>query len=346
MSCNRQFKNDILCKVLETETKEKGGFEQYTVEEIKENLLSVIIPVYNAEKGLRRCVESILSQTYQNLELLLVDDGSTDSSPELCDNFSVIDGRVRVFHIANSGPAEARNIGLLNMRGQYLAFVDADDYLELDMYELLIQTIKKENVQMVVCNWKNHEEDSSIFVNSDIGQYGKISAEQLRKIISAEDMVGGGGYPWNRVIDWKKVMKVVNTPILFPGEVNVYEDKIWLMRILVFMKDIMLLSDVKYHYILHEESLSHRKESDKLWNFLQAWELIDKEFNYALPPAAITVREKQTLQILWEVVKENKIGVFREAWPKCSNIAKGAVRNVKSLIKYCIMKGLAIGARN
>lgn len=91
--------------------------------------ISVIVPVYNAEKYLRRCVGSILAQTFTDFELLLVDDGSTDASGAICDEYASADARVRVFHKPNGGVSSARNLGLDNARGEWIAFADADDYL-------------------------------------------------------------------------------------------------------------------------------------------------------------------------------------------------------------------------
>ena len=100
-------------------------------------LISVIVPVYNIIEYLPRCVHSITSQTYENLELLLVDDGSTDGTGELCDRLAAEDGRIRVFHKENGGSSSARNLGISQAKGEYLGFVDSDDYVEPDMYERL-----------------------------------------------------------------------------------------------------------------------------------------------------------------------------------------------------------------
>ena len=104
-------------------------------------LISVIVPVYNIEKYLERCVNSIREQTYTNLEILLVDDGSTDSSGTFCDKFAEEDNRVRVFHKENGGSSSARNLGIAEAKGEYLGFVDSDDYISVNMYELLVGAI-------------------------------------------------------------------------------------------------------------------------------------------------------------------------------------------------------------
>ena len=106
-------------------------------------LISVIVPVYNIKEYLPRCVSSILSQTYRNLELILVDDGSTDGTGALCDELAARDERVHVFHKENGGSSSARNLGITKAKGEYLGFVDSDDYISADMYERLVQGILK-----------------------------------------------------------------------------------------------------------------------------------------------------------------------------------------------------------
>lgn len=115
--------------------------------EMQENpLITVIVPVYNILEYLSRCVHSITAQTYQHLEILLVDDGSTDGTGELCDRLGAEDERIRVFHKENGGSSSARNLGLVHATGEYIGFVDSDDYIESDMYELLLSAIKEYSV--------------------------------------------------------------------------------------------------------------------------------------------------------------------------------------------------------
>lgn len=114
-------------------------------------LISVIVPVYKAEKYLEKCVQSICSQTYRNLEIILVDDGSPDRCGELCDTFAKEDSRIRVFHKENGGQSSARNLGLDNMTGEYVTFVDSDDWIEPDMYSHLYALIREHNAQIACC---------------------------------------------------------------------------------------------------------------------------------------------------------------------------------------------------
>lgn len=111
--------------------------------------LSVIVPVYRAEETLRRCVESILRQTVSDLEILLVEDGSPDRSGALCDELAKADLRIRVFHKPNGGAASARNLGIDHARGEYIGFVDSDDYIAPEMYETLMSVMERENLRML-----------------------------------------------------------------------------------------------------------------------------------------------------------------------------------------------------
>lgn len=107
-------------------------------------LLSIIIPVFNIEKYLERCIESVINQTYQNIEIIIVDDGSTDSSAKICDHYKTMDNRISVFHEKHGGTSRARNAGLNHAKGEFIGFVDSDDYIAPDMYEKLLQNMSQE----------------------------------------------------------------------------------------------------------------------------------------------------------------------------------------------------------
>lgn len=114
-------------------------------------LISVIVPVYNVEKYIDRCIESIVNQTYRDIELILVDDGSTDSSQELCKKWEKKDSRIKVLHKENGGVETARNYGLDNANGEYIGFIDSDDYINEKMFEVLVNNI--ENNDIIVCEY-------------------------------------------------------------------------------------------------------------------------------------------------------------------------------------------------
>ena len=124
------------------------------MQETKKPLVSIIVPVYNVEAYLRRCLDSLINQTYQNLEIILVDDGSTDNSPAICDEYAAKDGRVRVFHKENGGVSSARNLGLDKMTGEWVSFVDSDDYLHLQFVEVFLSEAEKNEADIVACGFK------------------------------------------------------------------------------------------------------------------------------------------------------------------------------------------------
>ena len=122
-------------------------------ESFMEDLVSIIVPVYNVEKYLKKSVESILNQTYDNIEILLVDDGSTDNSGNICDSFIKIDSRIRVFHKENGGLSDARNFGIEHIRGQYVSFIDSDDYISKDYVWKLYHSLKNNNSEVSICSF-------------------------------------------------------------------------------------------------------------------------------------------------------------------------------------------------
>lgn len=115
-------------------------------------IISIIVPVYNVEKYLDKCIKSLINQTYKDIEIILVDDGSTDNSPAVCDKYSVIDKRISTIHKTNGGTADARNAGLINSYGEYILFVDSDDYIELDACEKLISIAKDTKADIILGN--------------------------------------------------------------------------------------------------------------------------------------------------------------------------------------------------
>lgn len=133
----------------------------------KEELISAIVPIYNVRPYLEKCFDSIARQSYQNLEIILVDDGSTDGSGELCEDLSKRDGRVRVIHKKNGGLGSARNAGIDAARGAILSFVDSDDWIEPGMYETLSGIMCRENAQIIACGIKKVSETGEVSYYQD-----------------------------------------------------------------------------------------------------------------------------------------------------------------------------------
>lgn len=156
-------------------------------------LISVIIPVYNVELYLHRCVESLTNQTYKNLELIFVNDGSTDSSGKLCEKFALLDDRIKIIHQSNGGSSIARNSGLKVAKGEYISFVDSDDWVELNMLETMISFALESNLKVIECGVAR-----SINYNKDnTGDYGRtIETKEvaLERIITTQSFA-----VWRRI---------------------------------------------------------------------------------------------------------------------------------------------------
>lgn len=155
--------------------------------------ISIIIPAYNSESTIRRCVDSIRNQTYRNLEIIVVNDGSTDSTSEVVNEINNTDSRVKLISIPNGGVSHARNVGIENATGDYITFVDSDDFIDSGMYEKLVQIIKKYSVKIAHCSYKNVNESGVVL--SVVGNKGKIvkqSHDEAMSCLLSGNLFAGG----------------------------------------------------------------------------------------------------------------------------------------------------------
>lgn len=228
------------------------------------SLVSIIIPVYNKEDKITECLNSICNQTYKELEIIIIDDGSTDDSGILCDKYAQKDKRVFVKHIPNGGVSNARNIGIALSSGKYIQFVDADDYIDNSMTQVLVQSIESNNSDMVVCGY-------SQIVNSLKGAEVNIDCElssepsdymQLINIYYLDPLCGA---PWNRIIR-TSILKEHN--IRFKEGISFAEDFSFVFDVVTKVKSISYIYDSLYNYNLDvQDSLSKftRKSLDVSW---------------------------------------------------------------------------------
>ena len=228
-----------------------------------DKLLSIIVPVYKAEKHLDRCVESILSQTYGNIELILVDDGSPDACPSMCDSWAKRDWRVRVIHKKNNGASSARNAGLDMASGEYIGFVDADDFVEPDMYETLMKNALENNADRSGCGYF----DSSRPSENPSGE--KVSVLGDKNAIVAYSACGKHNNVWRSVYSAKAIGK-----IRFDESLVIAED--WLFNYEV-SKNVSVQADTEkrlYHYESAPDSLMSRLNGKKVIDRISVLEYI------------------------------------------------------------------------
>lgn len=152
----------------------------------KSKLVSVIVPVYNVEKYLETCINSILRQSYDNLELILIDDGSTDKSGQICDYFSEKDERVLTFHIENNGVCNARNVGIKNMKGEYCLFVDSDDAIHKDTLLMAVKLLENKELDCVIYKYKTIDDDE---FDDEIKKIQKCESEYICQVIDHDNVM-------------------------------------------------------------------------------------------------------------------------------------------------------------
>lgn len=207
--------------------------------------ISIIVPVYNTEKYLDCCIQSILAQTYTDFELLLIDDGSTDSSGAICDKYAEQDARVRVFHKENGGASAARNLGLDNAQGEWVTFCDSDDWLDSDLYEKMRKSADEERSEMVVAGIKIDEEGKNIPPMQCPQDYvHKASISNLR-------MIEGFGLSsaCNKLIKRDLLEK---HKVRFDDRLQMWDDLWVILRLRFFAPKISVIRDSFYHYKMTE----------------------------------------------------------------------------------------------
>ena len=232
-------------------------------------LVSIIVPVYNVEKYLRECVDSILAQTYRNLEVLLIDDGSPDRSGAICDEYAAADPRVRVIHQANAGAATARNTGLNIAAGELISFIDSDDFIAENMIEIMTDHICREQADLVICNVAPcYDRNSILSCESPIVD----QTYPLEVFIKKEQV-------WQYMVLWNKLYRRhLFDHIRFPDGF-IYEDNATNHRILGQCRTIVTITDELYFYRQNPESIMHTTTSIKLTDNLSA--LADKlQYSY------------------------------------------------------------------
>lgn len=232
--------------------------------------VSVIVPVYNVKDYVDECINSIVSQSYKDIEIIIVDDGSKDGSGERCDEWATKDSRIVVLHQKNMGLSEARNTGLDVASGEYITFIDSDDYYEVDALQTLVYNAEKNNADMVVCKGKRVSENGKQSISEEVIDYSDSFIDEetfWRRYIN--DMY--------YIVVWSKLYRRdVFSDIRFPvGEIN--EDEAILWMVLSKCKKIYATNDIVYNYRIRNSSIMRSNFSEK--NLSQPKRLLD-EINY------------------------------------------------------------------
>lgn len=255
-------------------------------------MISIIVPIYNVDKYLERCLNSILSQTYHDIQAILIDDGSTDSSGLICDQYAKLDKRIKVIHKKNGGISSARNVGLRLASGEYIGFVDSDDYIDSEMFELLYKRSVETSADIVVCGFRsfgNKQKDFSLEFENNI----MTTEAGLRRLLENEQMPA---YSWNKLFK-----KELFDGIVFPVNQR-YEDVRVMHKLFLKAKKIATVGSMPYHYQLRENSITGSTQRLKSDELIESYEdrvhdLIDTEFSALASASLLILIRRITMEI-------------------------------------------------
>ena len=239
-----------------------------------DSLISVIVPIYNVEKYLQKCVDSIINQTYKNLEIILVDDGSPDNCPKMCDDYAEKDSRIKVVHKENGGLSDASNVGMEVATCEYVSFIDSDDYISLDFYETLLETIVDNDSDIVECGVvKFYENEKFDKYNDDLKVTNYDTVDALDGLINEN--------PFKQHV-WNKLYKS-NIALDIPyavGKLN--EDEFWTYQIFGKAKKVTRINKTMYYYFQRGSSIMGNgyniKRLDALEGKMNRQAYIEKNF--------------------------------------------------------------------
>jgi len=241
--------------------------------------ISIIIPVYNVKDYIRKCLDSVVNQTYKNIEILLINDGSTDNSGKICDEYALKDSRVKVFHKNNGGVSSAKNTGLKHITGKYIGFVDSDDWIEPNMYEVLYKAIKDKNVSVSVINYSKDTDAESIpMINKERIQSSVLTPENMIVYAFKRDYyMGFCAYLWNKLFSSEII---INNGLLFDEHINYGEDVLFYTNAVMSKNCLGVYTEEPlYHYYQRDSSIAKNESVKVKTDILTAYKKAEKLMN-------------------------------------------------------------------
>ncbi len=245
--------------------------------------MSVVIPVYRAEKLLPKCIKSLQAQTLTDLEIILVEDGSPDQSGSLCDSFAREDTRIKVLHQENAGVSAARNRGMELATGEYIGFVDSDDYVEPSMYEEMLAVAEETGSDIVMCDcYKEFGEERTLYTHSKIGGGYYDSLRLKSEYYGHLLMENSVDYP-PTISCWTLLLRrdlIEMNRLRFPEGIRFSEDLLFGSQAVYYADSFFYMKDRPlYHYVMNAESSTHVKFVDKWSQFLALYHQISRFFS-------------------------------------------------------------------
>lgn len=300
-----------------------------------EKKVSIIVPVYNVSKYISKCLESLINQTYLNLEIILIDDNSTDNSLEICKEYEKLDSRITVFHKINGGAASARNVGLDNCHGDYIAFVDSDDYVKNNYIEQLVSMLEQYNADISVCSFF-YEYPNNIKINNyhiDVIEYDNV--DFLKRFL--ED--------WTCGLIWNKLFKSELLKDIRFKEGHKIDDEFFTYKLIMKSNKIVLFNLPLYYYIWRKTSVMNNADNqellimDRLSYLNERYLIISKKYpqlkhlyfeNYVdnLLRLKTEATQIETSQYIKKLLKQNVLNILTSKISILKKIIILKVRNV------------------
>ncbi len=289
-------------------------------------LISIIIPVYNAAKYLPRCIDSLLAQTYKNIEVVLVNDSSKDDSAKVCEEYAKKDSRVKFYSKQNEGAGMARNYGIAKANGELLGFCDADDYVGIEMYEKMLQAINQDNYDLAYCLHTN-EFNEPVITGSTNSFCTKEAVRELMlgevgtKPSVKEDVLYGSAV-W-RGLYRKDIIVKNNIAFLSEREVG-SEDLLFNLEYLRFCNKVIYLQDEFYHHCDNLDSMTHSKSHFIIEHEIKLYDEVsrilsqDDADDYLLQLKRLFIKRIRVALI--RIGRESSKGEFRESYGEVSSI--------------------------
>lgn len=269
-------------------------------------LISIIVPVYNVEQEIDKCIESLINQTYKNIEIILVNDGSTDKSGSICEKYSKIDSRIHFINKENGGLSDARNVGIMRAVGEYLLFVDSDDDIELDSCEMFIKSLNKRKVDIIIGEARKIEKDNTSYLKHSNLINGKeyTSREYIKLAIKNLEWYAPA---WINMYNREFIIK--NS--LFFKKGILHEDMQILPDMFLKAKNIIYMKYCFYNYKIREGSITQSKDKTKniesMIIIFNEWKrTFDKVYDLELKKLLYGILIKQYLYVIREFNINNK----------------------------------------
>lgn len=237
--------------------------------------ISIIIPVYNTKDDIKKCIQSIINQTYSNLEIICIDDGSSDGTEKIIDELAASDSRMKLIHQKNAGESNARNTGLKMATGDYITFCDCDDWIDVDMYAVLADSIEQYNCDMAAASWyKETGLESQVITNHCEVVKDPFDRNQLLTYLYMRDSYRGFAYMWDKLYKKEVLYRADGSMILFDENLKLGGDVLWLAEVALNCNKTIYIDKAFYHYNQRQQSGSHTKDTKKLRDWLKAYEIV------------------------------------------------------------------------